>query len=213
MPATSSLQSVLKQIDRALRLYEEAQATSRYDDISDLPDTKRREVELILETTIQRLAPEGSAYRKVPAGNAPSLVASLKALRRDYEDGYLVRIQGLVRAEVFADFTDMAEHLLDESYKDPAAVLIGGVLEEHLRSLCIANGISIVSGGKPKKADTMNADLAKDGTYGKLDQKSVTAWLDLRNKSAHGQYSEYRSEQVRNMLAGVREFAARTGAA
>jgi hypothetical protein len=42
-----------------------------------------------------------------------------------------------------------------------------------------------------------------------LDQKNVTAWLDLRNKAAHGCYSEYQNENVRLMIAGVLDFMAR----
>ena len=63
--------------------------------------------------------------------------------------------------------------------------------------------------GKPKKADSMNNDLASAGAYSKLDQKNVTAWLDLRNKAAHGHYGEYNTDQVQALLLGVREFAAR----
>ena len=66
--------------------------------------------------------------------------------------------------------------------------------------------------GKPKKADSMNNSLAAAGVYSKLDQKIVTAWLDLRNKAAHAQYDEYNADQVRSLLAGVREFAARIAA-
>ena len=107
----------------------------------------------------------------------------------------------------------MAEYLLSEGYKDASAVIIGSVLEEHLRQLCQANSIDIevLSGRKkiPKKADVMNADLAKAGVYGKLEQKNVTAWLDLRNNAAHGKYSLYNADQVRTMYEGVLEFASR----
>ena len=58
----------------------------------------------------------------------------------------------------------------------------------------------------------MNNDLAFADVYSKLDQKNVTAWLDLRNKAAHGKYDEYNADQVRNLLVGVREFAARIAA-
>jgi hypothetical protein len=104
----------------------------------------------------------------------------------------------------------MADYLLQQGYKDPAAVVAGSVLEEHLRQLCQKNGIAIVQGGAvPKKADTLNSDLAGAGIYSKLDQKSVTAWLDLRNKAAHGKYSEYTQDQVALTLLGVRDFASR----
>jgi len=51
--------------------------------------------------------------------------------------------------------------------------------------------------------------LAKAGVYGKLDQKAVTSWLDLRNKAAHAKYTEYAHEQVELMYAGVRDFVMR----
>jgi len=51
--------------------------------------------------------------------------------------------------------------------------------------------------------------LAKAEVYTKLDQKSVTAWLDLRNKAAHGKYTEYEKEQVVLMMRSVTDFLAR----
>ena len=123
-------------------------------------------------------------------------------------------VKGLVTAELFADFLEMADHLLQQGYKDPAAVIIGSVLEEHLRQLCNANSISIEIENNqgiliPKKADRLNSDLAKENVYSKLDQKAATMWLDLRNKAAHGKYDEYTSEQVTNMYSGITEFMAR----
>ena len=60
-----------------------------------------------------------------------------------------------------------------------------------------------------RKAESLNADLAKAGVYAKLDQKAVTFWLDLRNKAAHAKYTEYAHEQVELMYAGVRDFVMR----
>ena len=94
--------------------------------------------------------------------------------------------------------------------EDPAAVIVGSVLEEHLRQLCLSARIPTedVSSTRyvPHKADRLNSDLAKAGNTLKLDQKQITAWLDLRNKAAHGKYSDYSPEQVALMLAGVRDF-------
>ena len=137
----------------------------------------------------------------------------LKAARGEIDCGFLDDVRELLRAEVFADFLEMAEHLLDQGYKDPAAVMIGSVLEEHLRQLAARNGIALTfeKDGKqvPKKADTLNAELAKAEVYNKLDQKAVTAWLDLRNNAAHGKYDEYTKEQVKLMLDGVLDFVRR----
>ena len=67
----------------------------------------------------------------------------------------------------------------------------------------------ITAGGHPKKADTLNAELAKKTVYDELEQKSVTAWLGLRNDAAHGSYDEYDATQVRLMVDNVRAFLSR----
>lgn len=137
----------------------------------------------------------------------------LVSIKDEIEQGWLNSLRGLVSAEIFTDFIEMAEHLLSEDYKDASAVMIGSVLEEHLRQLCSKNGIdtSTIKSGKsvPKKADLLNAELAKADVYNKLDQKNVTAWLDLRNKAAHGKYTEYTKEQVELMLQSVLDFMSR----
>lgn len=138
----------------------------------------------------------------------------LKAAKQEIDGGWLFTVKGLVSAEIFSDFLEMAEYLLKENYKDPAAVMAGSVLEEHIRQLCLKNSIPIetIKDGKPipKKADLMNSELASANIYNKLDQKSITSWLDLRNKAAHGLYGEYSKEQVELMYNGVTNFISRT---
>ena len=140
-------------------------------------------------------------------------VAIINNIKTEIENGWLTSIKGIVSAEIFTDFLEMAEHLLETDYKDPAAVMIGSVLEEHLRQLCLTNSIDIEyeKDGKliPLKADRLNSELAKAGIYNKLDQKNVTAQLDLRNKAAHGKYSEYDKNQVRLMYDYVFNFMTR----
>ena len=87
---------------------------------------------------------------------------------------------------------------------------MGGVLEQHLRTLAERAGVPTDQGGRPRKANTMNADLSKAGAYSQLDQKSVTSWLDLRNKAAHARYSEYSDQQVALVSQSVRDFILRT---
>ncbi|MEZ0611986.1 hypothetical protein ACAW74_25970 [Fibrella sp. WM1] len=147
-------------------------------------------------------------YQYVEAGKA--IISSVKEA---LNNGWLNDLAGIVSAEVFSDFMDMADHLLTEGYKDPAAVMIGSVLEEHLRRVAQNNGVDtyVIKDGKPvpKRADLLNADLAKALVYNALDQKQVTAWLDLRNKAAHGKYVEYTKEQVDLMYQGVLNFIGR----
>ncbi len=155
-----------------------------------------------------------TAFDGTTRGSTPNSASAgieiLKAIRDEISGGWLFSIKGLIAAEIFSDFIEMAEHLLTSGYKDPAAVMVGSVLEEHLRQLCIKKGIEVNDNNdKPKKADRLNSDLVKNNIYTKLDLKNVTAWLDLRNKAAHGHYSEYTEDQVTNMMAGVTEFISR----
>lgn len=126
----------------------------------------------------------------------------LKAAKDDYENGYLFDTRALIEAEVFDDFLEQAEHLLNQNYFTAAAVIAGSVLEDALRKLCTKHGITLSA--KPK-LDTMNADLAKAGVYNLLKQKQITALADLRNKAAHGQ-GGFTKEDVEDMIRNVRRF-------
>ena len=53
----------------------------------------------------------------------------------------------------------------------------------------------------------MNNDLACGNSYTKLDQKSVTAWLDLRNRAAHGRYGDSTRRTEKGRLLEARDRA------
>lgn len=145
--------------------------------------------------------------------NAKASVAILQAIKAEISSGWLTSIKSLITSELFSDFLDMATHFLDSGYKDPAAVMIGSVLEEHLRQLCLKNEIEIeelkYEKQVPKSADRLNNDLSRAEIYTKLDQKQITAWLDIRNNAAHGKYEKYSVEQVKAFLDGVLNFMIR----
>lgn len=139
----------------------------------------------------------------------------LEKIKDDVKDGWLKDIKSLLSAELFNDFLEMAEHLLAENYKDAAAVIIGSVLEKHLRTLCLNNKIEITTTDpqthkvKSKKAETLNTDLCKAGVYNVIVQKAVTSWLAIRNNAAHANYNEYDLPQVKNLLQSVVDFTAK----
>jgi hypothetical protein len=138
-------------------------------------------------------------------GNIPRLYGIALSVKRDIEHGYLIRTKELISAELFSDFIEMADHLLSEGYKDAAAVLLGGVLETHLKKLAQTNDIELSQGAKLKRAEKLNEELGKD-TYSLLEQKQVTAWLDLRNKAAHVEYDQYDKAQVDLFSQGLKNF-------
>jgi hypothetical protein len=127
----------------------------------------------------------------------------LKGAREDYENDYLFDTRLLIHAEVFDDFLNQAQYLLDAGYSGPAAVVAGSVLEDGLREICDQKGILLP---KKPKLDMMNADLAKSGIYSILVQKRITMLADLRNKAAHGKWNEFTDTDVRQMIDHVRSF-------
>lgn len=216
-------QAVLKQIDSLLDQYSASRARSQYDDLSDLPHEIQAELLTRMAATIERLAPAKSRYvetlqQEIKSAGATNIylftifVGILRALKADIAEGYLESLAELIHADMFGDLLEMAGYLSEQGYKDPAAVIAGTVVEQHLRNLCTKHGISVEQGGRPKKADTMNSELGGADVYSKLDQKSVTAWMDLRNKAAHGKYSEYTNDQVALLIQSIRDFVSRNPA-
>lgn len=134
---------------------------------------------------------------------------ALKGLRHAVDAGLLQDLTRLVQADIFADFLEMAEHLLSERYKDASAVLIGGVLEDALRKLSASNNLPLVAAaGKPLTIEPLNVNLAKAGVYPPLTKKQITSWADLRNNAAHGGYGKYTADDVKQMLLFVQRFCA-----
>jgi hypothetical protein len=145
---------------------------------------------------------------------ASRMIRVAKALLDDVRSGYLTSLIEIVHADLFSNFIDMASYLVKQGYKDAAGVITGSALEVHLKNLCIKNNILVEEtkndgSVKPKKANQMNQDLCSAKVYGQLDQKSVTAWLELRNNSAHGKYNEYDAKQVEFYIDNIREFIRR----
>jgi len=130
-------------------------------------------------------------------------IGILKALKEDLELGYLTRVKDLVSAEIFTDFIEMAQHLLDNNYKDPAASLIGAVLENGLRQMAQKHTIDIKSGDD---IGSLNTKLADKEVYNRLMQKQIQAWKGIRDSADHGKFGDYKTGQVKAMLEGVQRF-------
>lgn len=127
----------------------------------------------------------------------------LKAAIEDIERGYLVTLEALVSADVFTDFLSMATHLIEHGYKDPAASLIGAVLEDALRRIAISHGLSI---RERDDISSLNSRLAEAKVYNRLTQQRVQVWSSIRNNADHGKFSEYTTTLVSEMSSGVATF-------
>jgi len=213
--------AVTAELDQLIAECRALRQRSQYDDLSDLPDAEAMSMATSLAAAIRRLSPPRSQYVESLDGTLksyghtntsaiPTILGILTALRNDVAGGRTKSAVEIIHADLFSDFLEMADHLVGEGFKDPAAVLAGGVLEGHLHNLATKHSISLNdSKGAPKKADLLNAELAGANVYSKGDQKNITAWLHLRNPAAHGKYSEYTIDQVKLLIQSIRDLIAR----
>ncbi len=224
MPAIDKL-TILRQIDDVLIRYRTVDSGPRTSPLHMWGDAEEAELMALLRNAIELFRPpRASVYSDQildqlnsslhPVITVRRMAGMLTALRADYAADRLYTISELAHAELFDDLLEMATHLLEQNYKDAAAVTAGAVLEEHLRKLCARHSIAttfVDKAGKaqPKKLDVMNADLAKAGVYNTIEQKDITTQAGIRNAAAHGQYHEYDVGQVQRMIVAIRSFIAR----
>lgn len=211
------------QLKTLLAAFEQLKVGSKYNDLSDLPKSDRQSLVSRSIAAINRITGPNSSYsldverilreNKELHEHTSSIIGIVKALKEDIEAGFIQNLIELIHSEIFSDFLEMASFLNDSGYKDASAVIAGSTLENHLRQLAKKNGISIFTpDGRQLKADRLNTDLASTKIYNLLDQKNVTAWLDLRNKAAHGNYTEYSKDQVKLLISSIQDFITRNPA-
>ena len=136
----------------------------------------------------------------------PGCLGVLESAYEDFKSGLLEDTKAMITAEVFTDFIEQAEYLLNEGYKLPAAVLMRGVLEDSLRTLC--NKEAKISLPDKPKLDWMNTELVKAEIYNKNVQKQVTAWAGIGNSAAHMKIDEFSDIDVKNIISGIINFNA-----
>jgi HEPN domain-containing protein len=158
------------------------------------------------ESSIQFTSFSKHSDKYLKWSNVGQAFGVLLAAKDDYESDSLFDVKQLIEAELFDDFLEQAEFLLQSGYYQPAAVIAGSVLEDGLRKLCVKHDIKLPD--KPK-LDWMNAQLAKQGVYNKLTQKTVTAMADIRNSAAHGKWDDFEEEDVEELIKYVRSFMER----
>jgi hypothetical protein len=95
--------------------------------------------------------------------------------------------------------------LLENDYKDAAAVIIRAVLEDGLRRLCTSRGVPL------EARDTtgpLNEKLYRARVYSVLRNKEITAKAQIGNDAAHGKFNQYSKADVESFLAYVQRFLA-----
>lgn len=144
-----------------------------------------------------------SDYEKVRVGRMTALVSLLRGIKHDYENKVLHDFKTVYVAEVFSDFLEMSQQLLDEGRHDPAAMLIGAVLEDGLRKLCDKKSVAFKKGDQ---LTTLKDKLLQGRAINSLTAKKLEVWIKLRNHAAHGEFDKYTITDVMEMQKGVSDF-------
>ena len=100
-----------------------------------------------------KTAAESNAFYSLHSNNYRQFTQMLgvaRAIKHEIDNDLLINFRALIQAEVFADFLEMGEYLLNGGYKDAAAIIIGTVLEDGLRQISTRLGLPVTStDGKP----------------------------------------------------------------
>lgn len=171
-----------------------AQERMHHDNELDRPEHDFRAFVIGTVACIRRVAGDNSDYFRMlelpeqgmfHSGNViaiASLVGSLQALQRAVTFDLLGSLEARLRANIHDDFLMQAKVLVEAGYHVAGMVLIGGVLEDHLRKLCNNRGLA----RKGKGSLTQYNDHLRDDVYMQPVWRQIQVVSDLRNDAAHG---------------------------
>jgi hypothetical protein len=134
----------------------------------------------------------------------PVFTGSLVALRNAIDSNMLISLESRLRANVYDDFLEQANELLDAKYHVAAMTLIGGVLEDHLRKLCDARSLKWPGNGNISKYN----DLLREKLYPQTTWRRIQSLADLRNTAAHGKDITMKIEDVQDAYHFASRFLA-----
>lgn len=134
-----------------------------------------------------------------------------------FEQGGLTSPRLAIAHEIEGDLMNIAQGQaeLAEKEREPekkqlrlaiSAFMIGAALEDGLRRLCDAKGISYEAGKTTiaKLQTTLYQPSKGLEVISSSENKQITTWGDTRNKADHGHFNEITQTEVIAMLMGVR---------
>jgi hypothetical protein len=142
--------------------------------------------------------------------NNPSIstiTGVLQSLKDAVDNDLLVTLESKLTAAVHDDLLVQAETLLKSrpSYFQAGMVLIGCVLENHLRKMLAARP-SLTLKGKPG-INSYN-DILKDHAYDTAIWRRIQGIGDLRNEAAHNDIKTLDEAHTRDAFSFVQKFLA-----
>lgn len=214
-------EKALQELDRLIEAGKRAAASYSLNEMgttywSDIPEHELRAFRASAAAVVDRLAgTQSEYYRHLPTGEkhlqssrsaVEGILGVIISLRAAVDEDLLVRLEQQVRSNTYDDFLTQAHELLaaKPSYHVAAMVLVGGVLEDQLRKMCVARSIQW------KGKDGMSAynDALKEVAYPQAVWRRVQVVADNRNAAAHGgeDAARLKRDDVEDDLRWTRKF-------
>jgi hypothetical protein len=131
-------------------------------------------------------------------------LAIVKAIESRFESS-LFDIRQLVQADLFDSDLDAAEELAKKKFTRAAGAMAGVVLERHLAQVCSNHGLKLTK-KSPTIAD-LNDALKQANVIDVPDWRFTQHLADLRNLCDHNKATDPTSDQVNELIAGVRKVS------
>jgi hypothetical protein len=121
----------------------------------------------------------------------------------DLKNGFLLGQEFIIANEVFDSVLEEAKFFIfEQKNKDIGAILLRIVLEDAIKRIGKKEGVDT----ETKKVSVVNDELKTSNYFIQTVWRQNQAWLDIGNKAAHGNFSEYDLAQVENFYNGLVNF-------
>jgi hypothetical protein len=120
----------------------------------------------------------------------------------DYRGGYAASIESSISGEVLCDFVAMAKLVLDEGYKDVAAVLASAALEDTLKRYARLNRLEVDDRGLHE----VIAALKSKGLVSGAQKSLLDVMPKIRDYAMHANWSKIDDADGGSVLGFVQQF-------
>lgn len=136
----------------------------------------------------------------------------IKAGQRDIQGDWLETTKGAFTKEILSDMLRLAKSQVDEKNNKAAAIMMGTILEELIRCLCLKAEIKLYNEiqGKAiaKKGLQLTGEAYKKKVYERQENKMIIAWLELYSDALANNDENVTTGKVSQMLTGMQSFLA-----
>ncbi|MFI5186271.1 MAG: hypothetical protein ACHQF0_06075 [Chitinophagales bacterium] len=126
----------------------------------------------------------------------------LETIKFEIKNDMLGSIESLAKGEILGDFISLSKSLLSERYKDSAAVLACGALEDSLKKFAARNDLNV----EDKELSSVISSLKAKGLVKGAQSGVIQSYVQLRNKAFHAQFDKIDSPEVASLISFVEQF-------